>query len=153
MTRCLIRPATLRDMTYIAANMREADRREISVQFPTWSPTWLGALAMSATWKWTASVGDVPVAALGFTHLNSVTVMGWSFGTKRYVRAVPEMLRFVPTALQSLESGGIRRIEVRSDVRHVQATRLIERMGGRIVAKLPQYGVNGEDFWLWERLL
>jgi hypothetical protein len=153
MTRCLIVPATLRDLTYIAANMRPDDKAEIAAQFPYWSPQWLGIVAHAAEWKWCATWDGEPIAAMGFSHLNVAVVQGWSWGTKNYRRAVPAMLRHVPAAETELIEAGVRRIEVRALASHLDANRLIHRMGGTCSAVLHQHGVGGESFLLYAKLL
>jgi hypothetical protein len=61
-TTVRILPATLRDMTYIAANMRQQDWREITAVYPA-TATEIGASLFysSEGLRWTAWIGDTPV--------------------------------------------------------------------------------------------
>jgi RimJ/RimL family protein N-acetyltransferase len=153
MTRAIIQPATVRDLTYIAANMRPVDKAEIDCQFPYWTPTWLGAVCQGSEYKWCAIWDGEPIAALGFAHQTAVVVQGWSWGTSRYPQAVRAMMRFVVEAEAQLREGGVRRIEVRALKSHTDANRLIARMGGKAIAKLRNHGTDGETFVLYERVL
>ena len=48
-----IKAANPRDLSYIAANMRQADRVEIDCQLPEWTPTGLAYMHLSGR-SWTA---------------------------------------------------------------------------------------------------
>lgn len=153
MTRCVIQPATVRDLSFIAANMREGDRREIGCQFPYWSPEWLAATCYCSEHKWVASWDGLPVAAFGFAHLTAVVVQGWSWGSVHYPKAVRGMFRFIPQAEAELRDAGVKRIEVRALKGYADAARLIARMGGRARATLRNHGTDGETFILWDKVL
>ena len=152
-------PGTLRDICYIAANLREDDRREIMATAQMASPTVAAVLSYEGSFgtSWVALYDGVPSAAFGFTsprplqpHIAGI----WAFGTKRFKRCVPAMTRLClnewPIMARTLE---IRRMEVRSLASHDIAHRWLSAIGARREGLMRGYGINGEDFELWAFLI
>lgn len=142
-------------MCYVAANMREADRREITAVADLPSLTAAGAamFQMSPRWRFVAHEdvddGTQPIAAFGVAtddiapHLG----VGWAYGTRRIIRAVPEIARFALDALRpALIRAGLRRVEVRTIISHDISHRWLEGMGARREGEARSYGRDGSDF-------
>ena len=149
-----IRPATLRDLSYVTAHLRDVDAREIRCQLPEGTASAeIAALSLAGTehayccW-WRGS----PVAGFGATpasYCGSVWT-AWAFGTKRFVRAAPAIGRFARTTLAPvLIAKGARRVEARSIAGHDKAHAWLERLGARREAELRDWGRGGETFVLW----
>lgn len=148
----MILPATLRDYSYVSANMNEADWQEIACQIPEGTHTTeLAAWCVAGREAWTATWRGQPVAAFG---IHAVMPAGnvcslWMWGTRESWRAVPAIERFVrdecgPRWIDE----GVTRIECRSDLRHSAAHRWLRRLG---FAEEPcaEWGRNGEPFLLF----
>lgn len=154
-----IERGNLRDITYVAANLREADRREIlaSADLECASQAgWLSWLASGPHWCWTAQIDGQPVGAFGIGMNNPLLPhmrSAWAFGTDRFKRVVPAITRFARDEWpMMLESVGVWRVEIRSLGTHDIAQRWLEAIGARHEATLHGYGTGGEDFELWALL-
>lgn len=149
-----IEPATLRDVSWIAAHMNEADHAEIMSQArPGMFAGEVGAAIFHAVpdgMKWVAHWKGIPVAAFGFCPINYSCWSGWAFGTKSMWRAVPDMTRHFLGQREMLMGSGVRRLEARSLVHHKRAFVWVRSLGARQVCELSQFGRNGETFILWE---
>ena len=147
-----IRPATLRDVTYIAANMREQDWREISC-LTNETRLGIGALSYLAAPEFTYVAwyrGD-PVTAFGISPSAIATCwIGWAYGRSLLPRTIPAITRFFRSTLrQRALDVGIRRVEVRSIIDHDVSHRWLTGMGATREAELPDYGMTGETFVLY----
>ncbi|MGO4339865.1 hypothetical protein AB4037_33770 [Labrys sp. KB_33_2] len=143
-----IRPATLRDMTFIAATMRDQDRREIRAVIEE-SDTAIGTMLFhsSTDLAWTAWIDGDPVAAFGVTRLFPGLGSGWAYGTRRMRRAVPAVTRFARSSVRPLLiAEGFRRIEVRTAIDHDLSHRWLEGLGFRREGIALDYGRGGLDF-------
>ena len=153
-----IRPATLRDTCFIAANMRQEDRREALATIAVSSMTEIGVLSYlgSPDTEWNGVLDGLPVAAFGYAprgnsqpHLCSV----WAWGTERFRRVVPAITRFcLANWPEMMAKGGIWRGEIRSLADHDIAHSWLASLGAKREGLLRSYGVNGEDFELWSVL-
>lgn len=153
MSRVTIGPATLRDMTWIGGNLREADAREIFCQVPEGT---LGSsmaasvfLGLPEAWTRVATLDGQPVAAFGFQPFTVPVWIAWAWGTRRMTRAIPAITRWCWSKEPELLELGVRRVEARSIAGHEQAHRWLERLGCRREADLPDHGRNGELFHLY----
>lgn len=151
-----IRPATLRDMTFITANIRPQDRQEIEATAAVNNMTEAAFVSFHGSdgWCWCAWLNDQPVGAFGVSgwgnyyqpHLRH----GWAYGTRQFKRAVPAISRFMMGTMVPLLLGeGITRIEVRSLEGHDLAHKWLAGLKCRHEAVMPNYGVHGETFHLW----
>ena len=143
-----IAPATLRDMTYIAATMREADRREISAVFPG-TPTEIGAalLAASLDLAWIASLDGNPACAFGIARLLPGLGSGWAYGTRRLPLVMKSVTRHCQRSVRpALLRAGFRRIEVRTAIDHDLSHRWLEHLGFAREGIAVDYGADGLDF-------
>lgn len=143
-----IRPATLRDMTFIAATMRDQDRREIRAVIEE-SDTVIGTMLFNASpdLAWTAWIGDDAVAAFGISRLFQGLGSGWAYGTRRMRRAIPAITRFARRSVRPLLlAEGFRRIEVRTAIDHDLSHRWLEALGFDREGVAVAYGRGGLDF-------
>lgn len=147
MTAITIEDATLRDMTFIAANMRDADRREIGAVFPGAPHEVATALFMASPGLcWVARIGLDPVAAYGIAALMPGVGSGWAYGTKRMRRAVPAMTEYGRRRIAPLLiAEGFRRVEVRTAIDHDLSHRWLESLGFVREGIAVDYG-DGLDF-------
>jgi hypothetical protein len=143
-----ILPATLRDMTYIAVNMRVEDRREIRAVFAG-TDTQIGAALFEASLglAWTAWREGSPVCAFGIARLFPGLGSGWAYGTCSMPAAMETVTRFcLRKARPLLLREGFRRIEVRSAIDHDLSHRWLERLGFVPEGVARHYGSDGLDF-------
>jgi hypothetical protein len=150
-----IKPATLRDVSFIAANLRQQDRREIMATVAVhnvWAAV-IGLAASDTSQAWCAWLDGQPVGIAGFSvpiPLQPHIGQAWAFGSERFRRVVPALTRFVVAEWPALLADiGVSRLEMRSLADHDIAHRWLSGMGVRREAIMPGYGVNGETFELW----
>jgi hypothetical protein len=149
-------PPTLRDISFIAANVRPDDWREIACQIPDGTtPLDVALWSVSAGQAWVAKLDDQPVALFGAspqTAAGNVLAL-WAWGTKRMRRVAPAITRFVRDgrAAEWVEAGKTR-VEARSIAGHVEAHRWLVSIGF-LAEPLPQWGKDGEDFILFSMTL
>ena len=143
-------PATLRDLTFIAANMRAEDWREIACQFPEGiTRTEIAALAGQFGESWVAVSSAQPVAAFGAAPLTCNVLTGWAWGTRRMRRAVPAITRFMrEDCAPRWVDAGITRLEARSIAGHDEAHKWMRALGAD-EQPCPEWGRDGEDFILF----
>lgn len=146
-----IRPATLRDMTFIAANMRQPDYDEITAAVAIFDRTALGAamFAASPAYRFCAFIKDEPVCAFGVATDANMPHAGvaWAYGTRRMRRAVPEMTRFgLSVLVPQMMADGLHRVECRSIIGHDLSHRWLEGLGAVREGIARGYGRGGEDF-------
>ena len=147
-----IRPGTLRDVSFIAANMRDEDWREIHASGPMDDRAEAGIMChIASEFSWTAWIKDDPVCAFGFARSGLPWVWsGFAFGTEKARRAIPSITRFGRTeAARLLLEAGARRVEVRSVVDHDLSHKWLEGLGATRECEMKEYGRNGETFVLY----
>lgn len=148
MAHISIRVATLRDMTWIAANMRDQDRREIRAVIDE-SDTVIGAMLYGSSQglAWCAWIDDTPVCAFGVTRLFHGLGSAWAYLSPQGVRTIPAVTRFaMKTVRPLLIAEGFRRIEVRTAIDHDISHRWLERLGFTKEGIAVDYGRDGLDF-------
>ncbi len=153
MNRVRIDPLNVRDLTYILANLREPDAREVLCQAPAGIDRTTLGIAMFQSlprdWAWCASFDGQPACAFGFQPFNVAVSIGWCFGTRHMVRTIPAVSRHCLAREPDLLALGVRRVEVRSLVGHDIAHAWLTRLGCRRETLLPEFGRDGETFTLW----
>lgn len=151
--RVRIVPATLRDVTFIGANLRPADAREILCQVPEGTRGSEFAASAFQTlaegWSWIAELDGQPVCAFGFQPFTVPVWIGWAFGTRRMIRAVPAMTAHCLAQEARMIEAGVRRVEVRTITDHDLSKRWLAHLGCRKCCDLPDHGRKGEAFELW----
>ena len=146
-----IRPATLRDVSFVAANMRECDREEILCQVaPGTKPAEIAAFCIGRGQSWTAFLNGLPCGAFGFSEISDGVLNGWAFGRPGFERCIPAVTRYVfREVVPGWFSAGIRRIEVRTIESHESAHRWLEAAGAKRCCTLEDWGRGGERFYLY----
>lgn len=150
----MIEPLTLRDASYVFANLQPHDYAEISCQQRRFDPQLLGRIAAGFNHAYLARYEDRPAVVFGAAPLSSTTVSAWMAGTHDARRVVPEVTRFVDGPLRrALRTEGYLWAEARSIVGYDATHRWLRHLGGEVVADLPGYGNGGEDFVLFRAAL
>ncbi|MCP4184225.1 MAG: hypothetical protein GY761_13075 [Hyphomicrobiales bacterium] len=138
-----------RDISDVVSNLRAIDHQEIYCQMDEGCSDMLVVMALEHK-SWVCRLNGQPVAVFSFSAINVSTVAVNLFGTDKITRAIPAITRFIfvrmiPDAL----SCGIRRFEARSLTTHAQAHRWLEACGAVKEGLLPEFGKNGEDFYIY----
>ncbi|RWK49037.1 hypothetical protein [Mesorhizobium sp.] len=142
--------ATLRDLSYIAANLRPEDRTEIDCQFDEWSPAPLALTALQG-FAYVAELNGNPEAGFGAAEHRGGLWIAWSWGTRRMKRCVPGITEFFRGVLgPQVAARGAFRVEARALATNELALRWLGRLGATQRCLLPGYGKNGEDFLLYD---
>lgn len=143
-------PATLRDLSYVAAHMRASDRAEVGCQLDEWSASAVAAMSLRDH-AFVVELNGNPEAAFGAGQPRQGFWIAWSWGTDRITRCLPLMIEFITDQLQpDMYRSGAKRVEARALKSHKQAHRFLKRIGGYQRCELPAYGKNGEDFLLFD---
>ncbi|RWO37349.1 MAG: hypothetical protein EOS11_28500 [Mesorhizobium sp.] len=142
--------ATLRDLSYIAANLRTEDRTEIDCQFDEWSPALLALTALQG-FAYVAELNGNPEAGFGAAEQRGGLWSAWSWGTRRMKRCVPGITAFFHAVLgPQVAAHGAWRVEARALASNELALRWLARLGATQRCRLPGYGRNGEVFLLYD---
>ncbi|WP_298986396.1 hypothetical protein [uncultured Roseibium sp.] len=144
----------MRDASFIAANMRPEDYREIACLWQNWDTRALGICAMETAvpgWVWSVWYQGQPAAAFGFSRASAFDPdfwQAWAFGTDRFRRCVPLMTRHILNLRPEIEKH-CRRLQVISYKNHDLAHGWIEALGAEREGLLRSYGRGGEDFYMY----
>ncbi len=153
MHRVEITAANLRDVTWIGANMRPADREEVICQVPEGlSGSEITALlytGMLPDWTWLALLDGQPACVFGVSPISTAVWAGFAFGTRHLPRTIPKVSEHILGLEQRLIAAGVRRVEVRTISTHDISHRWLRKLGCWFEAEMPNYGSNGETFELW----
>ena len=142
--------ATLRDLSYVAANLRPDDREEVACQLEDWSPGLLACISLQDH-AYIVEINGNPEAAVGASEVRKGLWTAWSWGTRRMWRAVPTITGFVRNVMiPDIIAKGGHRAEARALARNFSAHRWLEKMGATRRCELPGYGMGGEDFILFD---
>jgi hypothetical protein len=149
-------PATRADVSWIAANMREHDKREIYCQLSHESPQQLAyeLLHVSPRIAYTAQIDGAPAIAYGLVEYRPGYGELWAFGIDRLMYgAIRDVTDHINGELHDMlvADKRLQRIECRSMADHRRAHRWIEQIDLSRVCDLPCWGKNGEDFILFAR--
>lgn len=146
-----IEAGTLRDLSYIAANLRPEDKAEVDCQFTEWSHAGLAALSLRDQ-CFIVTLDGNPEAAFGAMAIRPPSLwVAWSWGTKRIGRCIPAITKFCRAVIlpDIISQGGLR-IEARAMATHTGARLWLKRMGGTERCELPGWGRGGETFILFD---
>jgi hypothetical protein len=152
-----ISPACVRDVSWIAAHMRQRDSDEILCQAPynttiMQAALWCFDTAMEDTRFVAYDKTDTPAAAFGFSPSSNPTLWSaWAFGTDRMRRVIPEItdFGFGPWLGHFIKNYRPRRMEIRAREDHDLAHRWLTGMGAKREGLMPSYGRSGEVFVLY----
>lgn len=155
MNRVEIRPACLAHASFITANMREADRREILCQVGDDVKTHeIAGMMLHSGDAFIAYHDGMPAIFFGAHALNICTLEAWAIGTARTWRCLHAVSRYVITEYAPLAlAQGFHTMECRSHVDHVQAHRWLESTGAVVNGTPFVYGKNEEKFviYRWDK--
>lgn len=151
----MIREASLWDLMYVSANMRDIDRAEILPM--RWDDD-LERLAVEA-YQWPGlryaciGPGGLPVAVAGMAYHRPGVGGAWAWGTAAFREHRMEITRAARRGLAALfASGTVHRIEAASWAGHREAHQWLRILGFRRESVLPRYGRGGEDYELFVRI-
>lgn len=149
-----IKPATLRDITWIAANLREQDKREILASSTLVArDAAIVCLHGSPNFAWCVWINGQPHAAFGIGQGSPMTPYirsAWAFGTDKMRRCIPAISRFTVDEWPGrLIAEGVTRVEVRSLLGHDVAGRWLKSLRAKHEGILRNYGSSGEEFDLY----
>jgi len=146
-----VRPANLRDASWITANMQRLDREEIFCQLNDGVTT-----AQLAEWLilggdgFIAYLRDEPVMLFGTTPIAASCMSVWAMGTRQTPRVIPAVSRYlIETHIPWRLEQGFNSMEARSLVTHGAAHRWMESMGGVRHGPAFVFGKGGEHFILY----
>jgi hypothetical protein len=146
--------ATFDALDYIAKNLRDADRRELSCTSPTDDPSrFLAQRIMAhAVYAFVARERK-PISAWGLVPLYPGVGSAFAFGTADWGRALWAMTRHVKRFMIPLVlDHGYHRIECRALASRDDVARWIALFGAEREAVLRSSGKRGEDFVLYRWL-
>jgi hypothetical protein len=153
--RVSVKPARLAHASFITANLREADQREIFCQLPDGFKTYeVAALMLGAGDAFIAYLDDTPVCFFGAHPLNICTLDAWAMGTNQTRRVIHAVTRHMITEYgPAAIDAGFLSMECRSHVDHHEAHRWLKSTGAVANGTPFVYGKNGEKFQLfrWDR--
>ncbi len=151
MTNVEIKPACLRDASYVIANMRSLDAREVLCQVPEDTPRHELAYGLiMGSDAYVAYVDGRPAMVYGTSPINMVCGSLWALGTDRCKRAIPAITRHVLYELApALHEAGFSSLEARSIVEHREAHRWMTSTGAVVHGPDFVYGRGGEMFRLF----
>lgn len=142
--------ACLRDLSFVAANMRPEDRAEIDCQHSEWTPAGLAALHLRDH-SYVGLIDGNPEAAFGAGRVFDHLWIAWSWMSRKGWRAVPRITAFVREVMVPAiyEAGGMR-VEARALATNTSARRWLKKLGATERCELPCYGRGGETFILFD---
>lgn len=145
--RVTIAEATLRDMSYIAANMRDADRREIGAVIDQ-PPIVIACMLYEGSpgFRWVAYLDGQPVCAFGVSTMFVGVGSAWAYGKAGMERVMRGVTAFCHRRAAPLAARCFRRIEVRTAVDHDLSRRWLDSLGFEYEGVARDYGTGGLDF-------
>lgn len=143
--------ANLRDLSYIASRLREDDRQEAEAQIGPVHFIDFAAMHLRDR-AYVVLLDGNPEAAFGAGRIMGQHLWAaWSWGGPRMARCLPAITRFVRADMvPDLLEQSAWRVEARALASHTGARLWLPRMGATERCELPNYGVNGETFILYE---
>lgn len=146
-----IRPAIIRDASWITANLRPRDHEEAFCQLPPDTPSSVLAhwLVMSSD-AFIAYVDDEPTTLFGTSPINVACYNVFAVGTRQMRRTIPEVTRFLMVEhIEKRIREGAKTMEARSLANHTQAHAWMRSTGAVQLGKAFPYGRNDEPFVLF----
>lgn len=138
------------DLLYVADNMREWDRREVfATRWDDNAAELVDVIMAGGEFGWVAGE-DLPIAAFGAVPTWQGNWQVWMFATDRWPEVALGVTRFIKKVMiPALEEAGCHRAECRSMEGHEVAHKWLESLGADKESELPNYGRNGETFYLY----
>ncbi len=145
-----------RDVTYVAANMRDSDWEELSCLLPPeWTRRDAGLYCLQSSsdlYVFVAKVHGQSIAAFGFSPItpNCKVRSAWMFGTNllpRYINLIGAFM--VTQVIPELIEQGLSRIEARAMVNDDVIHGFFENMGADRAGPMRDFGGPEKDFYLY----
>ena len=162
LTEVNVKPHTPGALLHICAAMRDVDRKEIYPTFPSENINVLVAatdMALNHGRGGIVWADGVPVAVFG-AHpeplgcYKSACWRAFAFGTDRWKSAVYVVMRELRALVRDvIRDQGTMRLHCVTHEENTGAHKWIEALGGRIEARHPYYGRNGDNYltYVWLR--
>lgn len=145
-----IKPATLRDASYVMACLRPSDLEEVLCQVPdTVKMHEMAYHLLMGSDAYVASYNGQPAMFFGTSPINAACLSVWALGTRHMHRTVPAVTRFLIDHLEDRMAQGYHTMEARSLMDHTMAHRWIIGAGGRASGEPFVFGKDGEKFLLF----
>lgn len=145
-------PASFRDLSYVAANIRAEDKAECEAQMGEIHYMDLAAMHLRDFTNIALLDGN-PVCAFGACRAQGEHLWSaWSFSTRHVAPAIPAVTRHIRRVLipQVTALPEATRVEARAMAANVMACRWLKLMGATERCDLPGYGRGGELFKLYD---
>ena len=152
MGKVTIRQACLRDGSYVAANMKPEDRREIACQVAEGMTNWELAYMLimaGGSRSHVAYLDGNPEVLFGVTPVSVNCLSAWAIGTRHGWRCIPAVTDYWHDMIPTLIDEGFNCMEARSIEGHTEAHAWLKSCGARSVAEPFRYGKGGELFHLF----
>lgn len=131
---------------YVAANMRESDRREIGATRADESPERLAFDATHSQFAFAAGQGE-PIACIGASFRWPGVFQAWMFATDAFEAVGFPLTRWVRRIMMpQIRLAGAHRVHCYSIEGHDDAHRWLERLGAVHETTHLRYGKGGEPF-------
>jgi hypothetical protein len=150
-------PANVRDVSYIAGNLRDNDKIEVLCQLPEGvTQQQIGFICTRPGSSFIAYLDGAPVMVFGFDPMTLAgnVLNAWAFGTAHSNQAIHHLTIWIKdNLLHDWIRQGVTRIEARSIIDHVDAHRWLKSTGAIEEGVLLDLGRNGERFiqFAWHR--
>jgi hypothetical protein len=146
-----IKPAILRDASFITANLREIDKAEAFCQLPDDAGSiQLAAWLLYSGDAFIAYLDDEPVFMFGTSPMSVSCYSVFGLGTKHCRKAIPEVTRYLMTThIEKRIAEGARTMEARSLAAHTEAHGWMKMVGATQLGEPFEYGKHGEHFVLY----
>ena len=139
---------------WVAANMREWDRREIyATRLDDSVDAFVSDVMRAGPIFWTAGI-ELPIAVFGVAPMWRGVWSMWFFATNEIDKIGLGATRLIVRDIVPMMWGlGAHRLECKSMEGHTEAQRWLATLGARRESTQARYGRNGEDFhtYVWDR--
>lgn len=151
LTSVEIRPGTVRDVSWIMANLRPGDDEELRCLMPDGASTGaVGYYTVMGSRCWVAYWKGKPVAAFGVEPFSLTALNVWALGTQHMHRVIPAITDFMALdVVPELIDAGYQIMEARSLATHEQAHAWMQSTGAEKAPGAFPYGKGGEEFILF----
>lgn len=150
-------PSNVRDVSYIAGNLRDTDKIEVLCQLPeNITQQQIGYICTRPGSSFIAYLDGKPVMVFGFDPMTLAgnVLNAWAFGTAHSNKVIHQLTIWIKdNLLRDWIEQGVTRIEARSFIDHVDAHRWLKSTGAIEEGHLRDLGRNGEKFiqFAWHR--
>jgi len=151
LSQVVIKPACLRDASFVMANLRPIDQLEAFCQLPDGvTSAQLAHYTVASSKAFVAYLDSQPVMVFGSSTINVCTVSLWALGTRKSWRVIPAVTRFMRDFhIPALIDSGVTLGEARSLLTHTQAHKWMRDFGAEVSGEPFVYGKGGELFQLF----